>query len=265
MEFSRRYSRTKFDQEALRASVAAFPSGWTVKPFILNVTRGRTTVTLDEIEDWFNEFTIAGRSDSRFYVVGEPPKGGDRISLSCSEYETGSAVVDVVGTDRTNLVTILNVFDQAEDRCRLPEPPQGPAPKPVVFIGHGHSSQWRELKDELQDRHGFRVVAYETGERGGHAVRDVLQQMVDESSVAFLVMTGEDLQGDGTLRARENVVHEVGLFQGALGFRRAVALVEEGIEPFSNLQGIDQLRFGKDNIKEVFGRVLGVLRREFGS
>jgi len=68
----------------------------------------------------------------------------------------------------------------------------------------------------------------------------------------------------GEFRARQNVVHETGLFQGKLGFSRAIVVVEEGVEVFSNLQGIDQIRYSKGNIKETFGAVLATLRREFG-
>ena len=40
-------------------------------------------------------------------------------------------------------------------------------------------------------------------------------------------------------------------------------LLEDGVEEFSNIQGIEQIRFGKKNIKETFGEVLATLRREF--
>jgi predicted nucleotide-binding protein len=59
------------------------------------------------------------------------------------------------------------------------------------------------------------------------------------------------------------VVHEVGLFQGVLGFDRAIVAIEEGVEAFSNIQGIHQLRFSTGNIREVFGDVLATLKREF--
>jgi predicted nucleotide-binding protein len=68
----------------------------------------------------------------------------------------------------------------------------------------------------------------------------------------------------GDLRARQNVIHELGLFQGKLGFPRAIAIVEEGIETLSNLDDVQQLRFSKGNIAEIYGDVIATLRREFG-
>jgi predicted nucleotide-binding protein len=83
--------------------------------------------------------------------------------------------------------------------------------------------------------------------------------MVDKSSFATLVMTAEDEQSDGGMRARQNVIHEAGLFQGRLGFPRAILLIEEGVEEFSNVQGVQYIRFAKNNIKETFGEVLATL------
>ena len=77
-------------------------------------------------------------------------------------------------------------------------------------------------------------------------------------------MTGEDTMEDGTVRARQNVIHETGLFQGRLGFTKAIVLKEAGTEEFSNLHGVNQIRYSKGNIKETFGDVLAVLKREFG-
>jgi predicted nucleotide-binding protein len=56
-----------------------------------------------------------------------------------------------------------------------------------------------------------------TGARAGHTIRDVLEDMLERPSFAVLVMTAEDQTADGESRARQNVVHEVGLFQGKLG------------------------------------------------
>lgn len=89
-----------------------------------------------------------------------------------------------------------------------------------------------------------------------------LLEMLDEAAIAFLIMTGEDEQPDGKIRARMNVIHEAGLFQGRLGFKRAIILLEEGCEEFTNVQGLGQIRFPKGNIKAIFEDVRRVLERE---
>jgi hypothetical protein len=72
----------------------------------------------------------------------------------------------------------------------------------------------------------------------GIATTERLETMLKTSAFAILVMAGEDPQLDQTLRARENVVHEIGLFQGRLGFRRALVLKQESANEFSNLRGL---------------------------
>jgi predicted nucleotide-binding protein len=173
--------------------------------------------------------------------------------------------VTVTAPSRAEIERLFAVFEEAAEAARLPAAPVSELPKlaPTVFIGQGRSAQWRDLKDHLQDKHGFRVVAYETGARAGHTIRDILEEMVQESTFALLVMTAEDDGPDGSMRARQNVVHEAGLFQGRLGFPRAIMLLEEGVELFSNVQGIQYISFSKANIKETFGDVLATLKREF--
>jgi hypothetical protein len=63
-------------------------------------------------------------------------------------------------------------------------------------------------------------------------------------------------------KTRMNVVHEAGLFQVRLGFSKAVVLLEEGCEQFSNIQGVGQIRFSKGNISAAFEEVRRVLERE---
>jgi predicted nucleotide-binding protein len=67
---------------------------------------------------------------------------------------------------------------------------------------------------------------------------------------------------DGAMQARMNVVHEAGLFQGRLGFTRAIALIEEGCAEFSNIQGLGQIRYPKGNIAAAFEEVRRVMERE---
>ena len=154
-----------------------------------------------------------------------------------------TTIVDVTAPQRREIESVFSVLEQAAPQFFVPgeasEADREDSEEVCVFIGHGHSNSWRDLKDHLHEKHGYRVVAYEIGARAGHTVRDVLESMLDESAIAFLVMTGEDLTADGALNPRLNVVHEAGLFQGRLGFERAIVLLEQGTNEFSNIHGIE--------------------------
>jgi len=131
-----------------------------------------------------------------------------------------------------------------------------------VVIGHGRSPLWRELKDFVADRLHLPWDEFNRVSVAGVGTTDRLQQMVESSVVAFLVATAEDEAADGSMTARDNVIHEIGLFQGHLGFGRAIVLLEEGCEEFSNIHGLGQIRFPRGNIAAAFEDVRKLLERE---
>lgn len=131
-----------------------------------------------------------------------------------------------------------------------------------IFIGHGRSQAWRDLKDFLQDRLQLPWDEFNREPTAGLSTKERLEAMLDSASFAFLVMTAEDEHADSSQHARENVIHEVGLFQGRLGFRRAIVLLEHGCAEFSNIEGLTQIRFSPGNIREVSEEIRRVLERE---
>ena len=131
-----------------------------------------------------------------------------------------------------------------------------------VFIGHGRDLSWRELGDFLERRLKLTVLEFNRAPAAGISTTGRLEELLDDADFAFLVMTAEDQASDGTWRARENVVHEAGLFQGRLGFRRSILLLEDGCTEFSNIVGLCQIRFSKGRISAGFEEVRGVLERE---
>lgn len=150
-------------------------------------------------------------------------------------------------------------------RLELSRSARGQAPVAAgenVFIGHGRAGAWRELKDFISERLALPWDEFNRVPVAGVTNIARLSEMLDQTAIAFLVLTAEDETTDGDERARQNVVHEAGLFQGRLGFARAIVLLEEGCEEFSNIQGLGQIRFPAGNIAASFEEVRGVLERE---
>jgi len=131
-----------------------------------------------------------------------------------------------------------------------------------VFIGHGRSSQWRELQEFLQNRLNLPWDEFNRESVAGIHTTDRLAKMLDDAAFAFLVLTAEDKHIDNSFHARENVIHEVGLFQGRLGLRKAIVLLEEGCGEFSNIAGLGQIHFPKNSIRSAFEEIRRVLERE---
>lgn len=131
-----------------------------------------------------------------------------------------------------------------------------------VFIGHGRSPVWREVQQFIESRLGLAWDEFNREPVAGISTSDRLAQMLNQASFALLIMTAEDEHSDGELHARENVVHEVGLFQGRLGPRKAIILQEIGCTAFSNIHGLSVIRFPRDHVSATFEPIRQVLERE---
>jgi len=131
-----------------------------------------------------------------------------------------------------------------------------------VFIGHGGSPVWKDLKEFLTDRLNLPWDEFNRVAIAGIPNTSRLEEMLDAAGVAFLILTAEDELQDGSMQARLNVVHEAGLFQGRLGFQKAIILLEDGCEEFSNIHGLGQIRFPAGNISARFEEIRRVLERE---
>ena len=131
-----------------------------------------------------------------------------------------------------------------------------------IFIGHGGSDVWKEFRGFLKDRLQLQVDDFNRVSIAGKTNVDRLKEMLDSACFAFLIMTAEDESREGTKHARQNVIHEVGLFQGRLGFSRAIVLLEDGCEEFSNIAGLGQIRFSNKNILAAFDLIRMALEQE---
>ncbi len=266
MKKEKKYSRVWFDVRSIEKIVSEFQdivqAPGKTEFRILSVTRGNENWEYDAFEE-----LLAGLregADSALLFIKNPDLELTISNDSPSAYSYTR--VEIHSGSRERIIRLSNMVDTCAEDCFVPPPPQPEAvpPKPKIFIGHGGSQQWRDLKDHLQDQHGYEIISYETGSRAGHAIRDIIVELLGKSSFAILVMTGEDDMADGTIRARQNVIHEIGLFQGRLGFTKAIVLKEDGTEEFSNIHGVHQIRYSRGNIKETFGDVLATLNKEFG-
>ncbi|MGW4028393.1 PfkB family carbohydrate kinase [Streptomyces sp. NPDC004838] len=97
-----------------------------------------------------------------------------------------------------------------------------------VFIAHGRNPDWLAVKTFVEQRFGLPVYSFESNSWGSRPVTEALQDYLQRCAFAICVLTAEDTTGEGTRIARQNVIHEIGLFQGRHGFDRVMVLAEEG-------------------------------------
>ncbi|MDR7148755.1 putative nucleotide-binding protein [Hydrogenophaga palleronii] len=215
-----------------------------------NANTHNGTWTYDKLED---------------FVAGLNPNNSD-LFLEFSDSQRvrlchyGRFGWEIKSNDKKKIVQFETSADNVATTHIVPLPEIAHKATPTIFIGHGRDQDWRALKDHLQDKHEIEIEAYEVGSRAGHTIRDVLEDMLDGSELAILVHTPEDELADGSFNSRPNVIHETGLFQGKLGFSRAIILMRVGVNEFSNISGVQQIRYA--TITETFGDVLAWIKRE---
>jgi len=135
-----------------------------------------------------------------------------------------------------------------------------------VFITHGHNDIVKlKIKDFVASRMGLEpVILGEQPGRQGLTIIEALEKYSVGCEFAIILLTGDDGTQDGGRRARQNVIHEIGFFQGRLGRAKVVLIVEKGVEIPSNLSGLFYLEYAKE-VKEVFLDLETILEKKDAS
>lgn len=122
-----------------------------------------------------------------------------------------------------------------------------------IFIGHGRNEIVRhEVKDFIRDRCGLDPLVLQELPSAGMTVIEKLEKYGRIADYAILILTGDDITAEGEARARQNVILELGWFQGVLGRNRTAILLQTGVELFSNISGVVYLEFTGDAVEGVF-------------
>jgi len=130
-----------------------------------------------------------------------------------------------------------------------------------VLICHGRSKLWRDLQAYVQQQLGINCIELGQQPDGSLTVIQKLEAEAAKCSYAIAIMTAEDEMTDGTRRARENVIHEIGFFAGMHGQSRTCILREEKANIPSNLSGVLYIPFRRGNFEAVFAKVEQELRK----
>lgn len=128
-----------------------------------------------------------------------------------------------------------------------------------IFISHGHDELAKlQLKDFIQQTGHIPIVLGQQAGRQGLTIIEAVEKFSAGCEFAVILLTGDDVTSDGGRRARQNVIHEIGFFQGRLSRARVVLIVQLGVELPSNLAGLFYLEY-RHEVKEVFADLRDVL------
>lgn len=108
----------------------------------------------------------------------------------------------------------------------------------TVFIIHGHDGHLKTEVQLLLNRAGVNnIVLHEQADKGRNIVEKLIEE-TDSANFAIALLSPDDELNDGTKRARQNVILEIGYFLGKLGKSRVRLLKKGNVEIPSDLSGI---------------------------
>jgi predicted nucleotide-binding protein len=202
------------------------------------------------------ELTTVDNADDAKTALSERPTNRILISLR----STGGSFVELDARERSHVSCTVTCSKDDEiaflgkvaDAFALQPMP------PAVFLTHGRSEDWRHVKAFIENDVGICLRTIELAEKphGGAAyIGAKFEAYAAQCSCAVIVMSGDDKAYDPDdtqeIRARENVIHEIGYFQACLGSERVILLKENGVNVPSNILGRGYIPYTKGHIAEV--------------
>lgn len=177
---------------------------------------------------------------------------GERIAKEYSSTVYSPEIhewLDFLGSEKKDLILKVDRIEDIIDRLSL-IPEQDEKNKEIellsgnkVFIVHGHNNAIKEsVARTLSKLKLDPIILYEQS-NFGKTIIEKFEEYGSDVGFAIILLTGDD-QGKAIkedkvrLRARQNVIFEMGYFIGKLGRKRVFILLEEGVEKPGDLDGL---------------------------
>lgn len=162
---------------------------------------------------------------------------------------TGASLSEKVEELRDDIRAKIRRLESVQERLPLIEEREGPGRRPdakatSIFIVHGHDGTAKNrVARFLEGVTPLRVVILHEQPNRGRTIIEKFEGHAAEAAFAVVLLTADDEGGERgekarKLRARQNVVFELGFFCGGMGRERVAVLQEEGVEQPSDIQGL---------------------------
>lgn len=244
------------DEPELTADVADFEKQLRQQVRVGEDLRARSVVSNDELErlrtdryvwDEFNS-TLLRRSFST-------PKVGNEYSGWEGPLVMGPEnLPSRVSTERKHIGRKLDRLNAILTQLPLYVPkdatvrsaPSETAVGDSIFIVHGRDEAWKQAVARFVEKlvaGAPVVILHEQPNDGSKTIIEKLEAYAGRAGFAIILLTGDDegrIKGDAewSLRARQNVVLELGMFMGRLGRPRVAVLYQTGVELPSDISGV---------------------------
>lgn len=112
-----------------------------------------------------------------------------------------------------------------------------------VFISYAQDEEAKKIVAKFVENLGLEPVIFDEQPGKGRTIIDKFEENPDKAGFAIVLLTPDDVgsskaTGKRKLRARQNVILELGYFFRSLGSKRVCALYKEGVELLSDIPGL---------------------------
>jgi predicted nucleotide-binding protein len=139
---------------------------------------------------------------------------------------------------------LLDLYEEPSDTILAGQEHPASRTSTTVFIVHGRSEGPKQQVARFLERatNAQPIILHEQPKLG-RVIIETLERYAATAAFAIVLLTADDRGGlagaqESQLRARQNVVFELGFFIGALGRSRVAVLYEEAVELPSDMNGI---------------------------
>ena len=120
-----------------------------------------------------------------------------------------------------------------------------------VFIVHGHDVQLRTKVENVLMKLGLDPIILAQQSNDGDTVIEKFERISSEADYAIILLTADDKGKPKTskkyeLRARQNVIFEMGYFRAKLGKKNVCYMYEEKVELPSDVKGVAYVAIKQD-------------------
>ena len=123
-----------------------------------------------------------------------------------------------------------------------------------VFIVHGHDDGAKQAVARMIDRLGLSPIILNEQPQAGRTIIEKFEEHAGEVGFAIVLLTPDDVgatktdgAGNLNLRARQNVIFELGFFVGRLGRERVCPLYKQGVEIPSDYYGVGYVELDEND------------------
>ncbi len=165
---------------------------------------------------------------------------------------------EAIGAIHEQLECVQNVIESLETKLLANTPLVARAQGNKIFVVHGHDETALLRIERFLKKLQLDPLVLREKPNEGQTIIEKFMALSNQAGFAVVLLTPDDRGGRKAepyekqkLRARQNVIFELGFFLGKLGRKNVCALYNEGVEIPSDYQGVLYVKFDESDVWQM--------------